>query len=300
MTDQPFESEKAMKAFILEAVDEISELLKTLQHPKRIEILTFMLGEEKEFGTLMEQTGLPKSALGNHLTGLLEKNLIEKLDRGVYRITLDGKDFLSNISVYHLNAKIREQDRLERQQRRYQDMISRYTRYRFDDVKILESESRKRKKIEMEVEIKSRPAFTVMGMQSRGKVAKEFIPDLWQRFIKQYDEIKDKIKSGTTYGLSYNKDKTTKEFSYLAGYEIDPGVEIPEGFITHTIPELTYAVIKCTMPTLFEAWNFTSEWIAKNGYKDISYHYGEYEVYPEDFENEETDPMYIYVPVIKI
>ena len=71
------------------------------------------------------------------------------------------------------------------------------------------------------------------------------------------------------------------------------------GFITHTIPELTYAVIKCTMPSLFEAWNFASDWIAKNGYKDISYHYGEYEVYPENFKNEETDPMYIYVPVIK-
>ncbi|MFX0122573.1 MAG: GyrI-like domain-containing protein [Candidatus Hodarchaeota archaeon] len=299
MTGQPFESEEAMKSFILETVDEISELLKTLQHPKRLEILTFMLKEEKEFGTLMEQTGLPKSALGNHLTALLEKNLIEKLDRGVYRITLDGREFLSNISIYHLNAKIREQDRLERQQRRYQDMISRYTRYRFDEVKILEQESRKRRKIELEVQIKTAPAFTLMGMQDRGKNAKEFIPDLWKRVLKQYDEIKEKIKTGTTYGLSYNKNKTTKEFSYLVGYEIEPGIEVPEGFITYTIPELTYAVVKCTSPTLFKAWNFASEWIDKNGYKDISYHYGEYEVYPKDFENDETDPMYIYVPVIK-
>lgn len=299
MADQPFESEEAMKAFILEAVDEISELFKTLQHPKRLEILTFMLKEEKEFGTLMEQTGLPKSALGNHLTGLLEKNLIEKLDRGIYRITLDGREFLSNISIYYLNAKIREQDRLERQQKRYQDMISRYTRYRFDDAEILESESRKRRKIEMEVEIKSRPAFIVMGMQNRGKNAKEFIPELWKRFIKRYDEIKEKIKSSTAYGISYNKNKTTKEFSFLAGYEIDPGVEVPEGFITFTIPELTYAVVKCTLPTLFKAWNFASEWIAKNGYKDLSCDFGEYEVYPEDYENEERDPMYIYVPIIK-
>jgi predicted transcriptional regulator YdeE/DNA-binding transcriptional ArsR family regulator len=259
-----------------------------------------MLKEEKEFGTLMEQTGLPKSALGNHLTGLLEKNLIEKLDRGVYRITLDGREFLSNISIYHLNTKIREQDRLERQQKRYQDMISRYTRYRFDEVKILEPESRKRRKIKLEVKIKTGPAYTVMGMQDRGKIAEEFIPDLWKRVIKQYDEIKEKIKTGTTYGLSYNKSKTTKEFSYLVGYEIDPGIEVPEGFMTYTIPELTYAVVKCTSPTLFEAWNFASEWIEKNGYKDISYHYGEYEVYPEGFENEETDPMFIYVPVIKV
>ncbi|MFX1285342.1 MAG: GyrI-like domain-containing protein [Promethearchaeota archaeon] len=299
MTDQPFESEEAMKAFILEAVDEISELLKTLQHPKRLEILTFMLKEEKEFGTLMEQTGLPKSALGNHLNVLLEKNLIVKLDRGVYQITTDGKEFLSSISKNYLNARIREQDRLERQRRRYQDMISRYTRYRFENGEILESESKKWSEIEMEVEIKSRPAFTVMGMQDRGKKPQEFIPGLWNRFIKRYDEIKEKTKSGTAYGISYNKNKTTKEFSFLAGYEVDPGIEVPEDFITYTIPELTYVVVKCTLPTLFKAWNFASEWIQKNGYKDISYHYGEYEVYPEDYENEETDPMYIYVPIKK-
>jgi DNA-binding transcriptional ArsR family regulator len=43
MAKQPFESEEAMKAFILETVDEISELLKTLQHPKRLEILALSL-----------------------------------------------------------------------------------------------------------------------------------------------------------------------------------------------------------------------------------------------------------------
>ena len=52
MTDQPFESEEAMKAFLLETVVEISELIKTLQHPKRLEILTLMLNEEVEFGTI--------------------------------------------------------------------------------------------------------------------------------------------------------------------------------------------------------------------------------------------------------
>ncbi len=126
-----------------------------------------------------------------------------------------------------------------------------------------------------------------------------FTAKIWKRFIKRYDEITEKIKSSTAYGISYNKDKTTQEFSFLAGYEIDPGVEVPEGFITFTIPELTYAVVKCTLPTLFKAWNFASEWTAKNGYKDLSCDFGEYEVYPEDYENEERDPMNIYVPIIK-
>ncbi|MFX0184994.1 MAG: GyrI-like domain-containing protein [Candidatus Hodarchaeota archaeon] len=299
MAKQPFESEEAMKAFILETMDEISELLKTLQHPKRLEILALMLKEEKEFGTLLTNTRLPKSALGNHLGELLDKNLIEKLDRGVYRITSDGKEFLSDISKNYLHAKIREQERLESQRRRYQEIISRYTRYRLENDELLVSESKKRSKVEMEVEIKTRSAFTVMGMKARGKEPKDFIPKLWDRFIERYDEIKEKIKTKTAYGISYEKDKGTKEFSFLAAYEIDPNTVMPEGMIALHIPELTYVVIKCTLPTLFEAWDFAGDWIAKNGYRDISHNFPEYEVYPETFENEKKDPMYIYVPVIK-
>ncbi len=299
MTNQPFESEETMKAFIVETANEISELLKTLQHPKRLEILALMLKEEKEFGTLMTQTKLPKSALGNHLTELLEKNLIEKLDRGVYRITMDGQEFLTNISSMFLNAKIREQERLERQQRRYQAMIARYTRFSFENGEIMALESKKGSETEMEVEIKTRSAFTIMGMQERGIIASEFIPPLWERFLKRSDEIKGKIKSNTTYGLSYHKNKDTKEFSYLVGHEIEPGTEVPKDFVTTTIPDLTYVVVKCTSPTLTEAWNFASKWIVQNGYKDNSYSFGEYEVYPESFKDEKTDPMYIYVPIIK-
>ncbi|MHA2245700.1 MAG: GyrI-like domain-containing protein [Candidatus Hodarchaeales archaeon] len=298
MTDQSFESEEAMKAFILETADEISELLKTLQHPRRLEILTLMLKKEKEFGTLMTHTKLPKSALGNHLTELLEKNLIEKLDRGIYRITIDGQEFLSSISSIFLNAKIREQERLESQRKRYQDMIARYTRYRFENGEIMALESKKRSKTEMEVEIQTQSAFTIMGLQERGKNA-EFIPAIWERFLKRSDEIKEKIKSNTIYGLSYHKNKSTKEFSYLVGHEIEPGTEVPEGFVTNTIPKLTYVVVKCTSPTLSEAWHFASKWIVQNGYKDNSYSFGEYEVYPESFKDEKTDMMYIYVPIIK-
>ncbi|MFX0086382.1 MAG: GyrI-like domain-containing protein [Candidatus Hodarchaeota archaeon] len=300
MTDQPFQSEESMKKFILETVDEISELLKTLQHPKRLEILALMLKEEIAFGTLLNKTGLAKSALGNHLTELHEKDLIEKLDRGIYRITNDGMEFLTNISTYYLNAKIREQERLERQQRRYQDMISRYTRYRYENGELLVSKRKKRSQTKMEVAIKTRTAFTVMGMQDKGKDASKFIPKLWERFLKRIDEIKGKIKSKEIYGISYNKNKSTKEFSYLVAYEIQPETEVPEGMITYTIPELTYVVVKCTLPTLTEAWNFASKWIKENGYRDNSFSFGEYELYPEDFEDEKNDPMYIYVPIIKV
>lgn len=296
MTDHPFESKEAMKAFILEAVNEISELLKTLYHPKRLEILALMMSEQKDFGALMEKTGLPKSALGNHLSSLLEKNLVEKLDRGVYRITTDGHELLSSISKCYLNAKVSEQERLERQRRKYQEMISKYTRYRFENGELLVVESNDRRKSEMEVEVKALPAFTVIGMQGRGMKPKDFIPPLFKRLEERFDEIKSKVKSNNVFGISHEIDKSTKEFSFLVGYEIESGTEVPEGMITYDIPDHTYAVVKCALPDLSQAWKFAGKWIKENGYKDISP--PEFELYPENH-HDENDPMYIYVPIKK-
>jgi predicted transcriptional regulator YdeE/DNA-binding transcriptional ArsR family regulator len=296
MTDHPFESKDAMKAFILETVNEISELLKTLYHPKRLEILALMMSDHKDFGALMEQTGLPKSALGNHLSSLLEKNLVEKLDRGVYRITMDGQELLSSITTCYLNAKVGEQERLERQRRKYQEMISRYTRYRFENGELLVSEANNRRKSKMEVEVKALPAFTVIGMRDRGIKPTDFIPPLFKGLEERFDEIKGKVKSNNVFGISYEIDKSTKEFSFLVGYEIGSGTEVPEGMTTYAIPEHTYAVVKCTLPDLSQAWKFASQWIKENGYKDISP--PEFELYPESHEKE-NDPMYIYVPIEK-
>jgi predicted transcriptional regulator YdeE len=178
-------------------------------------------------------------------------------------------------------------------------MISRYTRYRYENGELLASKIKKRSQAKMEVALRTRTAFTVMGMQDKGIDTSKFIPKLWERFLKRSDEIEEKIKSKAIYGISYNKNKSTKEFSYLVAYEIQPEIEIPEGMITYTMPELTYVEVKCTLPTLTEAWNFASKWIKENGYKDNSSSFGEYEVYPEEFEDEKNDPMFIYVPVIK-
>jgi len=298
MTDQPFESEEAMKAFLLETVVEISELLKTLQHPKRLEILTLMFNEELEFGTLMSIINLPKSALGNHLSDLLEKNLIEKLDRGIYRISSDGRDFLSSLSANYLVAKIREKERLERQQKRYQEIISRYTRHHFPNDEKQTAEPVIRSSTNMNVKIETKPAITVMGMKGRGIKPEDFIPDLWKNFLENMKHFENKLKTKDLYGISYEKDKGTKEFSYLVGGEIDPLADILDEFIVYTIPKSLYAVIPCTMPTLSETWSFGAKWIKENGYKDISKNFPEFEFYPESHSGE-SDLLYIYIPIIK-
>ncbi len=150
----------------------------------------------------------------------------------------------------------------------------------------------------MDVEIVTKPAFTVLGMVERGKNGPKFIPPLWERYMKRFDEIKNKRKSNVGYGVMDNYDKAIEEFDYLAGIEVEPGTEAPEGFTIWDIPNQTYAVIACTIPTIGEVYQFFyQEWLPKEGYQRADG--PEFEFYPENFENKETDTIYLYLPIKK-
>ena len=274
----------------------MSELLKSIQHPKRLEILALLLREEKDFRTLMDKTGLPKSALGNHLSELVAKHLVEKITRGIYRITLDGNDYLASLSINFLNAKIREQERLERQRERNREMISKYAKTDIKYGEIVEKVQLKRSYTEMEVEIKKRGSFSVMGIQDRGNNS-DFIPPMWDKFMTRYDEMKDIILSQASYGICFAFNKSTKEFNYLAGFEVNKNEKPLDGMSIFTIPEATYAIITCTLPKLKEAYKLVGDWIKENGYREIGKL--EFELYPETWDDEKTDSMYVWVPVTR-
>ena len=112
MTEQPFESRQALERFVLESLDDIIALFKALDHPQRLKILALMLNNEKSFIKLQEATSLQKSALGNHLAILIERNLIEKIERGEYRLTEDANGLITALAQSYLDIKVREQERL--------------------------------------------------------------------------------------------------------------------------------------------------------------------------------------------
>ncbi len=110
----PFDSKEKLREFLSQAQVEISNLINTLGHPKRLEILTKMVGGASvTFRELMAWTELQKSALANHLSVLSDKSLIEKQEKGLYQITMLGDDLLEKIALTYLESKLREQQRLE-------------------------------------------------------------------------------------------------------------------------------------------------------------------------------------------
>ena len=149
----------------------------------------------------------------------------------------------------------------------------------------------------MEPKIVTKPAFTVVGMRYRGSNENKEIPQLWQAFGPRIHEIKHLAKEPASYGLMDNLDEDTREFDYMAGMKVDSTADIPEGMSSWEVPEATYAVFTCTLPTIHEAFgNIIHKWLPASGYKHAAT--PEFEYYDERFDPQEPhSELDLYIPI---
>ena len=156
----------------------------------------------------------------------------------------------------------------------------------------------------MEVQIKTKPAFTVLGIEGYGDADKgpEWIKPLWDQAFNRFDEIKALVKSDQeAWGLMSATDEYLaswkKEGKYLAGWEVEPGTKPPEGWTIWDVPEQTYAVIACTMATYGEAYKLViQQFMPKEGYEQAG---AMHEFYPKEFQDIKKDTLYLYFPIKK-
>ena len=148
----------------------------------------------------------------------------------------------------------------------------------------------------MEPKIVNRPAFTVIGLTVRAKGGSSEFPGLWEKLIPRVGEIQGR-QGDVAYGVIDNFDEAAGEMDYTAGYGVDPSETPPEGMIKVNIPEQTYAVFDCTLPTLMDALDQAyGAWLPNAAYRKAQG--PELEFYGEDFNPSDPDsPMSIYVPI---
>ncbi|MHA1240232.1 MAG: ArsR/SmtB family transcription factor [Promethearchaeota archaeon] len=82
---------------LIESSMEIVSILKSLGNEYRFQILLQLLTGAKSFGTIVKNINREKTAISNHLSHLINANLIEKGDYGVYIISEDGIEFMKAI-----------------------------------------------------------------------------------------------------------------------------------------------------------------------------------------------------------
>jgi DNA gyrase inhibitor GyrI/DNA-binding transcriptional ArsR family regulator len=265
MGDPPFESRIAMQQFVLESLDEMVALLKAMEHPQRLQILTLMITEPKTFAQLQERTGLQKSALGNHVNILITKNLVQKIERGVYRLTLDGESILNHLTESFLELKIREQERLEKIQR----LIGRYTTHGDDMMKSIDVNNLDVRIIEL----------GPMRVASVREISKTPENDAWQKIQPWAEKLGlfNNLEKNPVFGFN-NPDPSPdkEEYGYEFWIKIDPEIQ-PEGEIA--VKDFSgglYAVTTTRLlvndENVIPAWKQLGEWVKQSK----KYDFGEF------------------------
>jgi DNA-binding transcriptional ArsR family regulator len=97
---------------------EITDILKALGNEKRIQILIILLEGPQSYGIIVQELNLKKTAVSNHLTQLLEVNLIRREGSGVYEITGDGLQFIRAIDNAFQKSPTRQAEKFDKIERR--------------------------------------------------------------------------------------------------------------------------------------------------------------------------------------
>ncbi|MDE6209271.1 MAG: AraC family transcriptional regulator [Lachnospiraceae bacterium] len=157
----------------------------------------------------------------------------------------------------------------------------------------------------MDYKIVKKEAFTVLGAAKTFSYegAKSEIPEFWK---EHYSSGNGKYVCGM-FGINVDEQMEGDTFEYLIADMYNPVKDIPEGFITKTIPAFTWAVFPCkgAMPDTLQNVNtkIFSEWLPS--LKDYEFAAGYcIEMYddPSEYQNGTQDENYyceIWIPIKK-
>lgn len=156
----------------------------------------------------------------------------------------------------------------------------------------------------MDYKIEKKEAFTVIANAKTFSYegAKEVVPQFWQEHFKNG---KGKVVMGE-FGINIDEEMGQETFEYLIADTYN-GQEVPEGFITKTIPAFDWAVFPCVgpMPNALQDVNtkIYSEWLpALKEYEFAAGYCVEYYDDPTKYEKGTLDEKYyceIWIPVKK-
>ncbi|MCK4477747.1 winged helix-turn-helix transcriptional regulator [Candidatus Bathyarchaeota archaeon] len=113
------EDNEQLRNILSESPKGIAELLKAAAHPIRIKVLALLLQGVHDFSKLMQHTKLSKTALANHMSQLIKKGLVQRVAKGEYNLTVDGKELLSAAATTYKNSAWRKEERRYALRRRY-------------------------------------------------------------------------------------------------------------------------------------------------------------------------------------
>ena len=151
----------------------------------------------------------------------------------------------------------------------------------------------------IEYRIVEKAAFTIMGKAKRFSFENSYkeIPKYWDEHMKSGE---NNIVCGM-YGICFDGDK--EGFEYFIADNYIPWNEVPDGYVTRTIPQGTWAVFPCRgeLPDALQKVNtkIWNEWLPNCKNYKLAGNYN-IEMYTPPCENPKDTYSEIWVPVEKI
>jgi predicted transcriptional regulator YdeE len=149
-----------------------------------------------------------------------------------------------------------------------------------------------------EPELRSRAAFTVLGIHARIDPATADWDDLWRnRFMPRVAQIRPLATDECVYGVYLESDEEGLD-EFWAGMAV-PGVAVvPEGLSVCEVAATLEAVFPCTMATIGSTWRYIhDEWLPASPYRHHCDVAG-FERYPPGADRGEA-PVTIHVPLVR-
>jgi DNA-binding transcriptional ArsR family regulator len=95
---------------LTESPKAVAKLLKSAAHQGRVKILSLLLKGRQGLSNLVKETGLSKNAVVNHLSMLIENELVQRADRGEYTLTIDGRELISAVATLYRSSAVRVEE----------------------------------------------------------------------------------------------------------------------------------------------------------------------------------------------
>ncbi len=239
---------------------DVAVVLSAIANKVRMEILTSLHREQKEFSELLEISGLSKTALAHHLNRLVESGIIVHVSRGLYEISSDGADFLKSISAAYASSKRRQDYEAAR---------------RVDYIQRVHTK-RKDKMDELEVRIEKLEPMRVARFQA---ISKSPESDAWDKLSSWAEPrgLLDDVKKNPVFGFnnpgpSPGKEEYGYEFWIKVGEEVEPegDIKIKEfegGLFAITTTPLKADPIYEDGHHFIGAWKRLGDWIKSSKYE---------------------------------
>ncbi|NHJ38652.1 MAG: ArsR family transcriptional regulator [Asgard group archaeon] len=248
------ENNNYVKTVLEKFIDDLSDTLGAYANISRLQIISSLLDQSREFSELKLITKLSKTALAHHLEKLVKYGIIENTSRGKYELSEDGKEIFTTIINSYANSK----RRIEVESRKIADHFEKFYTHSFDDIENLDV--RFERLMPMRV-----VSFHAVGESPENKA--------WAT-LREWAEPKGFFANPDNHPIfGFNNPSPSKQ-NQIYGYEfwikVDQNFE-SEDVLIKDVPEGFYAVTRCIVKDPYkdipDTWNRLMKWLKIKGFE---------------------------------